>query len=352
MAEADIAYMIQRIYEKYNATQKDKKYEERVYMREDEFRANLEEMVKKSPIEDKVLLYKEIYRSISENALEIDSKGEITISPKLIIAVEKEIKLRQEQEDRLSDDVDRVDNSLENDFNEIMSISEYSQLSDEEKMDKFFDAAGWMFSSKEEADSAYRGLNAITVNMDVDPQEMINALDSGEEIDSKAYTAVTGENSVDDKEFKKFGLQLASFLQYVVKNESCAGLFIKDENGKMILNMPLITKMANSLNKTDVNEITFNQILEKYIEEQQETNQTVMTAEEKEGLQNLFKNKDAFEFVIKSLQIVGNIYGDRVDISKEDDLQIQSGQIEMFKKHFLNPNFEKTLNAVREQFRC
>lgn len=94
MADNDIAHLIQVIYEKYNETQKDKKREERVYMTEDEFKANLAGLVKKSPIEDKYMLYNEIFRKISADALEIDSTGKITISSKVIVAAEKEVTRR------------------------------------------------------------------------------------------------------------------------------------------------------------------------------------------------------------------------------------------------------------------
>ena len=88
MAINDIDHVFHVIYEKFAENQKDKKYEDRIYIGEDEFIHDLKEFVKKSEVEDKGLLISEIYRSVSEDALEIASDGKITVSPKVLRKVD------------------------------------------------------------------------------------------------------------------------------------------------------------------------------------------------------------------------------------------------------------------------
>lgn len=105
MAGNDISSLIQDIYDRYKENQKDKKTENRIYMSEEEFKTNLRTIVNKSKVEDKFMLYNEIYLQISEDALEIDTTGNITISPKVIVNAEKEVAKRLEQQNALKNNV-------------------------------------------------------------------------------------------------------------------------------------------------------------------------------------------------------------------------------------------------------
>ena len=98
MAGNDISSLIQDIYDRYKENQKDKKPEEQMYMSEEEFKANLKSMVNKSDIEDKFMLYNEIYLHITEDALEIDTTGNITISPKVMVNAERAVVRRLEEQ--------------------------------------------------------------------------------------------------------------------------------------------------------------------------------------------------------------------------------------------------------------
>lgn len=142
MAGNDISSLIQDIYRKYNESQKNKKIEERIYMTEDAFRANLEDMVKKSFIEDKKMLYNEIYRRISENALEIDSSGNVVISPKLIFTIEEDIKIKAEQ-----DELMKKSNKLKNDENitHVMTKEMFDKLPSDERRKIVVDGVSVLF---------------------------------------------------------------------------------------------------------------------------------------------------------------------------------------------------------------
>lgn len=234
MGQADIAYMIQRIYEKYNATQNDKKREERVYMREEEFKANLEDMVKKSPIEDKSLLYSEIYRNISEDALEVDSKGTITISLKVIIEAEKEIQKKEKTQ------IQESPKTEENTPINFISKEEYNQLSEGEKRDRFVQATKWVWDSPEEAEDAYDKLSKFTISADT--AEVIKANDefqAGEDIPRNTFERTTGIKYTDNKRYQ--GLILANDAKFAKMSEkTCFSMFFKVNGGQKELDMHML----------------------------------------------------------------------------------------------------------------
>ena len=92
------------------------------------------EVMAESEVEDKGLLISEIYRSVSEDALEISSDGKITVSPKVLKRVEREI---LEKKERLNDKNNELVNKDQIESTTIKNISseEFKNLSFEQKVE-------------------------------------------------------------------------------------------------------------------------------------------------------------------------------------------------------------------------
>lgn len=145
MAGNDISSLIQDIYDRYKENQKDKKPEEQMYMSEEEFKANLKSMVNKSEIEDKFMLYNEIYHNITEDALEIDTTGNITISPKVIVNAERAVVRRLEEQKSIDNSKIGIEEVVAVKSILDMTKEEYSMLSDEQKTELFVQSSEWIF---------------------------------------------------------------------------------------------------------------------------------------------------------------------------------------------------------------
>ena len=155
MAGNDISSLIQDIYDRYKENQKDKKPEEQMYMSEEEFKANLKSMVNKSDIEDKFMLYNEIYLNITEDALEIDTTGNITISPKVIVNAEKEVIRRLEEKKNVEKSKIGITEVVVGKTILDMTKEEYDKLTNEQKRSVFAKSTESLFGSEDLASNAF-----------------------------------------------------------------------------------------------------------------------------------------------------------------------------------------------------
>ena len=233
MAGNDIDYVIHVIYEKFTENQKNKKYENRVYIAEEEFKQDLKEFVKKSSIEDKGLLISEIYRNVSEDVLDISSDGKITISPKVLKNVEKQIQYRKDREAELSNQniaQENFDGNLDKTVISELTSEQYMRLSKEEKIKVFSESIKGLtkeFGVELDEDEVRTFFEATSENVSTDK----TILETHKE---EHIREIFGEDGLeDDKEPMAIGAKEVLLEAYKKRNELLSGdfgkIFICDE---------------------------------------------------------------------------------------------------------------------------
>lgn len=234
MAGNDLDHVIHVIYEKFTENQKNKKYEDRIYMAEEEFKHDLKEFVKKSEIEDKGLLISEIYRSISEDVLEVSSDGKITVSPKLLRIVENKIIARKEQEESLNNK--KKEQTIVNENDNIdtpkMTSEQFKKLSFDQKveivsktMQKFAKKLGVEISKEDVECFIELGEKDLSEILSNDPEVRKN----------QVFEMLGGDTSLEDSVFMEFGYTLYDTRKSLLENSPCSKLFIID--GKFDVNL-------------------------------------------------------------------------------------------------------------------
>ena len=236
MAGNDLDHVIHVIYEKFTENQKNKKYENRVYMAEEEFKQELKEFVKKSPIEDKGLLISEIYRSISEDVLEISSDGKITVSPKVLKTVEKKIQDKKEREEQLNaKKVVQENDETKLDIGKTplsqISHEQYIKLSYEEKVEVIanaLDGFGEEYGVTYGENEARAVLSLADENVSIDPVTIENQK-------SEQIKEILGTENIEGENFQAANETIRIFhTAYDIKTKLLTGvlgeIFIR--NGK------------------------------------------------------------------------------------------------------------------------
>lgn len=228
MAGNDINYMIHLIYEKFTENQKNKKQADRVYMSENEFTQDLEEFIVKSKIEDKNLLVYEIYRNVSNDALELSSDGTITVSPKVLKRVEREI---FEKKERLTDKKNELESKDIKDYDSMEKISseEFKKLSFEEKVElvskaieKFSESTGLTYDQED-----------IESLVELDGEVVSETLSNDE--DAKKKQVSEWLNGSEIPLLNEFGNRIYDLKKILLEKGPCHELFVID--GKFDLNL-------------------------------------------------------------------------------------------------------------------
>ena len=298
MAGNDISSLIQDIYDRYKENQKDKKPEEQMYMSEEEFKANLKSMVNKSDIEDKFMLYNEIYLHITEDALEIDTTGNITISPKVIVNAEKEVIRRLEEHKNVENSKIGITEVVVGKTILDMTKEEYDKLSVEQRKEVFVNSTEGFWGSKEKAEEAFDNLGAISAN--VDEKKLEDALDNvenGEILSQEKIAEISpNERYIPNIDFQKIGIKLHKSVVRISKIDGIDALF--DENKE--IDTGVIAYLVSGLN----NKISKDILLKKL-------SKVIKDEKKLEQLEKLMDQPKKYEAAIRTLEILGALTNQR-----------------------------------------
>ena len=312
MAGNDISSLIQDIYDRYKENQKDKKPEEQMYMSEEEFKANLKSMVNKSDIEDKFMLYNEIYLHITEDALEIDTTGNITISPKVIVNAEKEVIRRLEEHKNVENSKIGITEVVVGKTILDMTKEEYDKLSREQKKEVFVNSTEAFWGSKEAAENAYENLDSIRVC--ADEEKIIEAtekIQNGDVLTQEEYEKMyPNEIYIKDNDYQAIGLQIHKAIVNIASIEGIDALFETDENNMSVVDKDLITILIKGLDEGTSLSATI-ECLNGHIKDEKRLKK----------IEQLMKQPKKYEATIRLLDILGSMTMDRggriADLSKE-----------------------------------
>lgn len=300
MAGNDISSLIQDIYDRYKENQKDKKPEEQMYMSEEEFKANLKSMVNKSDIEDKFMLYNEIYLHITEDALEIDTTGNITISPKVIVNAEKEVIRRLEEHKNVENSKIGIEEAVAGKIIFDMTKEEYNNLSHEEKKELFSEATEWIFGSKEKAQKEYEEIARSQTTTDRDIVE-----DAQKKLQNGLTLSVDDLKNIYGTEVKETGtvntqrniLDRTSLIQQLAESNEFGAFYVKKKDSDSYeLNVPMINIIANEFR--DDNERTDEEILD-FITKVCEIHE--ISDNQKVYLERIIRNRKKFSTLVNGL---------------------------------------------------
>lgn len=318
MAGNDISSLIQDIYDRYKENQKDKKPEEQMYMSEEEFKANLKSMVNKSEIEDKFMLYNEIYHNITEDALEIDATGNITISPKVIVNAERAVVRRLEEQKSIDNSKIGIEEVVAGKTILDLTKEEYDKLSVEQRKEVFVNSTEGFWGSKEKAEEAFDNLGAISAN--VDEKKLEDALDNVEngEILSQEEIAELSPNEryIPNIDYQKIGIKLHKAVARISKIDGIDALF--DENDK--INIGLVGILIAGLNEKQPRDVILASI-DGWVKD-------------KKQLEKLMDQPKKYEAAIRTLEILGDLTNQRgIDLQNLTPEQLEmyaKGHVELY----------------------
>lgn len=313
MAGNDISSLIQDIYDRYKENQKDKKPEEQMYMSEEEFKANLKSMVNKSDIEDKFMLYNEIYLHITEDALEIDTTGNITISPKVIVNAEKEVIRRLEEHKNVENSKIGITEVVVGKTILDMTKEEYDNLSNEEKKEIYVNSTEKFWGSRENAVNSHDNLQALKINVNEEKiTEASEKIQDGKVLTQEEYVEILpNERYIDDKDYQAAGLQIYNALINIANTEGIDALFKTDDNNMKIIDIDLITILIQLHEDKETTREEIIGLLKDRVEDEAQIKK----------LTKLMDQPKKYEAVIRLLDILGSMTMDRggriADLSKE-----------------------------------
>ena len=267
-------------------------------MSEEEFKANLKSMVNKSDIEDKFMLYNEIYLHITEDALEIDTTGNITISPKVIVNAEKEvIRKLEEQKNGNKTKIGAAEVIVGKTILDLTK-EEYDNLSREQQKEVFVNSTEAFWGSKEKAEEAFDNLGAISAN--VDEKKLEDALDNVEKgkILSQEESAELSPNEryIPNIDYQKIGIKLHKAVARISKIDGIDALF--DENKE------IATEAIGILVYGLKNEILKDILL-------RNLSKVIKDEKKLEKLEKLMDQPKKYEAAIRTLEMLGALTNQR-----------------------------------------